>query len=100
MTRYWPRQHAVCGSTRQVTFPPDPGKPETTNYFFATAEDKLPPEKTLIVDEKYYDSKLTFDIPTGMLISIIGYAQAPAKNGGRFLLDYIVIRQLEANTDE
>ncbi|MHB9132613.1 MAG: glutamine amidotransferase [Armatimonadota bacterium] len=75
------------------------GKGEATNNYFATADARLPENRTLIVDGKYHDYEIPFEIKVGMPISIIGGINTKEKGDHRFLLDRIVIKQIEAYTD-
>jgi len=70
------------------------------NFQFGTAEYRLPPEQTLVVDGKYHDYTFAFEVPIGMVISIIGGAYVQEKDDSRLLIDRIVVKQTEAYTDE
>ena len=79
-------------------YPEDIYKPK--NFQFGTAEYHYAPEQTLVVDGKYHDYTFVFEIPIGMVISIIGGAYVPEKDESRLLIDRIVVQQTEAYTDE
>ena len=71
-----------------------------TNLDFGTPEANYPPERTFIMDNKYHDYDIAIECPKdGLAPCLIGGASTPDEGDQRFLLDRIVIDQVERYTD-